>query len=127
MPIFALANAGVAIELADLLNPVAIAVGLALFAGKPIGIVLFRWLSVRFGIAKPPDGVSWCAIIGGGFPAGIGFTMALFIGGPALSGDLLDASKIGIIAGSALSAIVGVTMLVLSLPPKSKGSKKQVI
>lgn len=120
MPIFALANAGVAIQLADFFNPVAIAVGLGLFVGKPIGIVLFSWLSVRVGIAKLPEGVSWSAIIGGGFLAGIGFTMALFIADLALSGDLLDAAKIGIIAGSVLSAIVGVALLVVFLPKPFK-------
>jgi NhaA family Na+:H+ antiporter len=51
--------------------------------------------------------------------AGIGFTMALFISGPALTGELLDASKVGIIGGSVLSAGAGMTLLVVLLPKPS--------
>ncbi|MFH2219706.1 MAG: Na+/H+ antiporter NhaA [Pseudomonadota bacterium] len=116
MPIFALANAGVAVEVPDLLNPIAVSVGLSLFFGKPIGIVLFSWLSIKIGLAKLPEGVGWRAVTGGGFLAGIGFTMALFIAGLALSGDILDPAKVGIMAGSILSMVVGVTILALSLP-----------
>jgi NhaA family Na+:H+ antiporter len=120
MPIFALANAGVAIEISDFTDPVAVAIGLGLFAGKPIGIVLFSWLAVRIGLAELPEGTSWGVVAGGGFLAGIGFTMALFIASLALSGDLLDAAKVGVIMGSVLSAVVGITMLVRLLPKASK-------
>jgi NhaA family Na+:H+ antiporter len=94
MPIFALANAGVTIEASDFTNPVAVAVALGLLVGKPVGIFLFSWMAVKMKIAKLPEGVNWGAIIGGGFLAGIGFTMALFVAGLALKGDLLDAQGV---------------------------------
>ena len=116
MPIFALANAGVSIQLSDFTNPVATAVGLGLLAGKPIGIVLFSWLAVKIGLARLPVGINWGAITGGGFLAGIGFTMAIFIASLALEDALLDAAKVGILGGSALAGIAGVILLLLFLP-----------
>jgi len=47
---------------------------------------------------------------------GSGFTMALFISGLALSGPLLEAAKVGVMAGSALSAAVGMGLLIVFLP-----------
>ena len=114
MPVFALANAGVAIHLASFGDPVAVAVMCGLFVGKPVGIVLLSFAAVKSGIARLPENVTWNMVTGGGFLAGIGFTMALFIGGLALSGDMLDAAKIGIIAGSVISAIVGTVILLAS-------------
>jgi NhaA family Na+:H+ antiporter len=74
------------------------------------------------GLARLPEGVNWGAVTGGGFLAGIGFTMALFIADLALKGDTLDVAKVGIIAASFLSAIVGVTLLILSLPKPAEKS-----
>jgi len=116
MPVFALSNAGVVFEISDFTNPVALAVMSGLLFGKPIGITLFSFFSVKMGISKLPKGVNWGAIIGGGFLAGIGFTMALFIGGLALSSSLLDAAKIGILGGSFLAAIIGSIILLIALP-----------
>ena len=116
MPIFALANAGVRVEVADFLNPVAAAVMLGLMIGKPLGIFFFSWLAVKSGLAKLPAGVSWAAVIGGGFLAGIGFTMAIFISSLALEGAALNAAKVGILGGSVASAVLGVILLVLFLP-----------
>jgi Na+:H+ antiporter, NhaA family len=118
MPLFALANAGVEIRLAAVSDPVAVAVGLGLFLGKPIGVLLFCWISVKLGLAKLPSGVNWPTMLGAGFLAGIGFTMSLFISTLALPGSLLDAGKIGILVGSLLSAIFGVVILYTSLPRK---------
>jgi len=119
MPLFALANAGVKVQLSDFTNPVATAVLLGLLIGKPAGITIFSWLAVRLGFARLPKGVSWGVIAGGGFLAGIGFTMAIFIASLALQGNLLDAAKVGIIVGSFLSAIIGLAALVLLLPKSS--------
>ena len=120
MPVFALANAGVPIRAADIVDPVALATAAGLFLGKPAGILLFSFLAVKLGLTRLPDGVSWGAVLGGGFLAGIGFTMALFISGLALSGSLLDAAKVGVMAGSALSAAVGMGLLIAFLPkPKA--------
>jgi len=117
MPLFALANAGVHIEAGELTHPVALAVVLGLFLGKPVGIVLFSYLAVRLGIAKLPQGVNWWILLGGGLLAGIGFTMSLFVANLALGGDehLLAAGKLGTLTGSVLSAGVGFGVLLLVL------------
>jgi NhaA family Na+:H+ antiporter len=112
MPLFALANAGVPIDLAEIGEPVAVAVAAGLFFGKPIGIFGASWLTVRLGLAARPEGVTWPILGGAAFLGGIGFTMALFIASLGLSGGLLLSSKIGIILGSFASAVVG--MLILS-------------
>jgi NhaA family Na+:H+ antiporter len=116
IPLFALANAGVPFELGDLGEPVAIAAAVGLLLGKPIGIVLASFLAVKLGWARLPDGVGWGVVIGGGFLAGIGFTMALFIAGLALEGDVLDFAKVGILAGSILSGLIGMGLLYWLLP-----------
>jgi Na+:H+ antiporter, NhaA family len=122
MPLFALANAGVHVEAGELTHPVALAVALGLFLGKPIGVVLFSYLAVWFGIAKLPRGVNWWVLLGGGCLAGIGFTMSLFVAGLALSGDerLLAAGKIGTLIGSVCSAIGGTVVLVVVLRGREK-------
>ena len=116
MPIFALANAGVRINLSDLADPVAVAVALGLLVGKPAGIALFSWLAIKSGLAKLPAGVGWAAVWGGGMLAGIGFTMAIFIASLAMDGALLSAAKVGILGGSLASAVLGVIVLVAALP-----------
>jgi Na+:H+ antiporter, NhaA family len=115
MPLFALANAGVPIELGAVTHPVAWSVALGLIIGKPLGIAFFSWLAVKIGLATLPIGVTWKVIVGAGMLAGIGFTMSLFIASLALEGDLLSAGKIGTLVGSAISAIAGVTTLSLLL------------
>jgi NhaA family Na+:H+ antiporter len=116
MPLFALANAGVHVEASEFTHPVALAVGLGLFLGKPAGVVLFSYLSVRIGLAKLPEGVSWGALVGGGCLAGIGFTMSLFVAGLAFrdSPELLAAGKFGTLAGSVCSAVLGTVLLIVA-------------
>ncbi len=116
MPLFALANAGVHIEWADLGAPVALAVMLGLLIGKPVGIVLASWVAVKSGLARLPEGVGWGTVTAGGFLAGIGFTMALFIAGLAIEGDLLDTAKIGVLAGSVLCAVAGMILFLRTNP-----------
>jgi Na+:H+ antiporter, NhaA family len=113
MPVFALANAGVRIHASDFGDPVAAAVMLGLVLGKPIGVVAASLLAVRLGLARLPDGVDLTSIVAGGCLAGIGFTMALFIAGLALAGPALDAAKVGILAASALSAALGMGLLLI--------------
>ena len=120
MPIFALANAGVTVQFSDFAHPVAIAVGLGLVVGKPLGIVIFSWLAVRIGLARMPEGFGWGVITGGGFLAGVGFTMAIFIANLALSEELLEAAKVGILVGSLVSAIAGMSLLVTLLPERAQ-------
>jgi NhaA family Na+:H+ antiporter len=111
MPLFALANAGVCLtaEVASCLtNPVALGIIAGLVLGKPIGVTLFTWLSVRSGITTLPSGVTWRQIVGTGCLAGIGFTMSLFIAGLAFGGSpLLDVAKIGIMVGSPVVGMIG--------------------
>src|SRR5437879_5337861 len=71
MPLFALANAGVAVNVAALGDPIAVGVGLGLLLGKPAGVLLFSWLAVRMGIARLPYGVTWGMMAGAGALAGI--------------------------------------------------------
>lgn len=118
MPLFALANAGVRMEVASLASPVALAVAAGLVLGKPIGIVLFGWIATKLGVASLPREVNWMIMLGGGCLAGIGFTMSIFIGSLALEGDLLDEGKIGTLAGSAISAILGCALLLMFMPKR---------
>lgn len=111
MPIFALANAGVPIDVDGLGEPIGLAIAAGLFFGKSIGIFGASWLAVTLGWATPPLGVTWPILAGAAFLGGIGFTMALFIASLGLSGDLLVSAKIGVLLGSFLSAVAGMMIL----------------
>jgi NhaA family Na+:H+ antiporter len=116
MPIFALANAGVALQPTAATHEIAWGVFAGLVLGKPLGIVVFAWLAVRLGAAQLPAGVKWRSLLGAGCLGGIGFTMSLFIASLALEGMPLDAGKIGILAGSVVSALLGLLLLLAFLP-----------
>jgi Na+:H+ antiporter, NhaA family len=118
MPLFALVNAGVKIDPSKLATTLSLAVIVGLVVGKPLGIVLFSWASVRTGATRLPEGVNWKVLLGAGCLGGIGFTMSLFIAALALEGDRLTEAKIGILTASALSAILGCALLVAFLPRK---------
>jgi NhaA family Na+:H+ antiporter len=104
------------VDAAALASPVSHAVAAGLVLGKPVGVVVFGFLAVKLGIARLPDRVGWGAMTGAGLLAGIGFTMAIFIAGLALSGELLDIAKIGVLGASALAAVLGMALLVAVLP-----------
>ena len=114
LPIFALANAGVAWstdvfqENARLMG----AITLGLVVGKSIGIVVASWLAVRSGLAVKPEAYSWRQLIGAGALGGIGFTMSLFIAGLAFP-DAADyaAAKIAIFIASVIAAVLGTIIL----------------
>jgi len=120
MPIFALANAGVPLRLADLNDSLAVAVALGLVVGKPLGILVFSWLAVRLRWARLPDRISWSVLAAAGCLAGIGFTMALFIAELALDAGALNKAKIGVLAASAVSAAAGLGGLVWTLPKRAE-------
>jgi len=122
MPVFALANAGVAFEASLVRDPVALAVMAGLVVGKPLGIVGFCAVAVRLGFARLPDGVGWAAIAGGGCLAGIGFTMSLFIAGLALDESVLDAAKVGVLCASLVSGALGMFVLAKLAPGDSEGA-----
>ena len=116
MPVFALANAGVAFGGSDvttaLTSPMALGVIVGLVLGKPLGIVAFSWLAIRLNLAELPAGLRLSHLVGGGFLAGIGFTMALFIANLAFPGSaFLDNAKIGVLAASLISGIIGSAVL----------------
>jgi NhaA family Na+:H+ antiporter len=118
MPVFALANAGVALggdSGGTLGSPVTLGVILGLFAGKQIGILVFSWAAVRTGFATLPRGMGWREVWGVGLLCGIGFTMSLFIASLAFAdAALLDAAKIGVLTASLISGIAGAWVLVRS-------------
>jgi len=116
VPLFALANAGVAIS-ADAISgftsdPVAMGVGVGLLVGKVTGVVAFAWVAVRFGWGRLPRHTTWRHMTGMGLLAGIGFTVALFVASLAFDDAVAtDAAKIGIFAGSILSGVIGFVLL----------------
>jgi Na+:H+ antiporter, NhaA family len=116
MPLFALANAGVVVNVSSVGHPVALAVAAGLLLGKVLGIVLFSWLAVKLKLAMLPSGVTWMHIVAGGFLGGIGFTMSLFVSALAFvnSPELLADAKTGVLLGSALSAIAGAALLAMA-------------
>ena len=107
LPVFAFMNAGVNLASASF-GPVAIGTFLGLLLGKPLGIFSICWLAVKLKIASLPDGTNWLMLLGAGFLGGIGFTMSLFVAALAFPGStFLDEAKIGVLAASVTSAIIG--------------------
>ncbi len=116
IPLFALANAGVSFAHTtkeDVLSPISLGVALGLFFGKQIGVFLFTWLGVVLRISPPLERATWRQVYGVSILAGIGFTMSLFISGLAFAGNvhLDESAKIGILAASLVSALVGLAVL----------------
>lgn len=127
MPLFALANAGVALSGmtgASLAQPVAAGVALGLFFGKPIGIFGLSWVLVRVGWAKLPRGATWTHMAGVGMLAGIGFTVALFVASLSFRGGsgLEPLAKIGILTASSAAALVGGAFLSWAIGPRPAGA-----
>lgn len=116
VPVFALANAGVALSreaLAGVVtHPTTTGVILGLFAGKTVGVLGATALAVRLGIGRLPAGTTWRHALGLATVAGVGFTVALFVTSLAFdSAPVADAAKIGILVGSLLSGLVGYLLL----------------
>lgn len=110
MPLFALANAGVALKgvSAYLVNPITLGAALGLLVGKPVGITLASWIAVRTRVAQLPAGVTWRLLHGAAWLGGIGFTMSLFIAGLAFGQSAqLDAAKVGVLSASIIAGLVG--------------------
>ena len=119
MPLFALANAGVSLDginLESLLSPVPLGIVLGLFVGKQIGVFLFSIISIKLKIAQMPNNANWMSFYGVGILTGIGFTMSLFIGNLAFVENIeyIDGVKIGVLAGSLLSTLIGYSLLLLT-------------
>jgi len=123
LPMFAFANAGVSLEgmkLSDLLTGVPLAIMVGLFVGKQVGVFGFTWVAVKSGLTELPKNVNWGQIYGVAILCGVGFTMSLFIGSLAYEeGGVLGASRpdrLGIIAGSLMSGVLGFIVLKMSTP-----------
>ena len=121
MPVFALANAGVPISARPLDGAswsVVTGVAVGLVVGKPVGVLLASWLTLRLGIGKLPVGMTTRHLVVLGVVAGVGFTMALFIAQLAFRDpDLLAAAKIGVLIASGGAAILGLMLGRLLLAP----------
>lgn len=123
IPIFGLANAGVSLSglsLDALFSPLPLGIAMGLFIGKQAGVYAFTWLALKLDWADVPAGATRLQCYGVALLCGIGFTMSLFIGALAFPTrpELSDATKIGVLMGSALSALAGYVLL--SFAPRER-------
>ncbi|MCE9685333.1 Na+/H+ antiporter NhaA [Shewanella sp. AS16] len=122
LPLFAFANAGVALgamALTDIVSPVPVGIALGLLLGKPLGVLGFSYLAVKLRLAELPSGIGWRQIMPVAVMCGIGFTMSMFIASLAFehSGrDYGDLARLGILLGSMLAAGIGYFWLARVLP-----------
>ena len=128
LPIFAFANAGIPFDrmgIDDLMHPVSVGIMLGLFLGKQIGVTAFCVVAVKTGLAKMPPGMTYGTLYGVAALCGIGFTMSMFIGSLAFESqstsiDMLFDERLGILAGSVLSALAAIVVLHLTLPKSER-------
>ncbi|EIC9801704.1 Na+/H+ antiporter NhaA [Vibrio cholerae] len=124
LPVFAFANAGISLQgvsLAGLTSMLPLGVALGLFLGKPLGIFSFSWAAVKLGVAKLPEGINFKHIFAVSVLCGIGFTMSIFISSLAFgqANEAYDTyARLGILMGSTTAALLGYSLLRLSLPLK---------
>lgn len=117
LPLFAFFNAGIDFsdfDMARLLHPVPVGIALGLLIGKPVGVLTFAWLTLKFRLASLPEGSTWQMLVGVAFLCGIGFTMSIFLGGLAFQeggSGYARADRIGIVAGSLIAGIAGYLIL----------------
>ncbi|SDL67479.1 Na+:H+ antiporter, NhaA family [Daejeonella rubra] len=128
MPIFALANTNIRFEnkmIDGLSSPLGLGIIFGLALGKPIGVTLFSWLSVKLGVAKLPNKANWKHIFGLGLLAGIGFTMSIFIALLSFSNpEYKIEAKFAILVSSVLAGVSGYVFLNALNSKKSKVSAK---
>jgi NhaA family Na+:H+ antiporter len=114
MPVFALANAGVPLSggaRGDAPWEVIAGVGVGLIVGKPLGVLLATWLTLRAGWGTLPAGLGWKHILVLGCVAGVGFTMALFIANLAfVEAPLRAAAKLGVLGASVGAAVLAIVL-----------------
>jgi Na+:H+ antiporter, NhaA family len=130
IPLFALANAGVALDrqaLGDAIGSrLTWAVVVGLVVGKLLGIAGAAWAGVRTGLGRLPDGVGLRHLLGAGGVGGIGFTVSLFITGLAFADGALQAqAKTGILAGSLVAAVFGATILSRAAPSDASSTDSE--
>ncbi len=124
LPIFAFANAGFSfagMSFATLLEPIPLGIAAGLFVGKQVGIFSAAWLMIKLGFARLPDGANWGMMYGTSLLCGVGFTMSLFIGGLAFSGqEEQTLLRVGVLGGSFLSGLVGFFSLKYAIAAQQK-------
>lgn len=123
MPVFALVNTNIRFEegmVEGLFTPLGLGIVLGLVIGKPVGITLISWISVKLGISSMPTDTSLKQLIGVGMLAGIGFTMSIFIAILSFTGNhlLMSEAKFSILVASFISGVIG--SLTLTLISKKK-------
>ena len=113
IPLFALANAGIAIDFSSIgetiMTPVSLGIMAGLILGKVLGIFGVSWLAIKMGIAKLPEGSTMNQLFGVAFLGGIGFTMSIFVADLAFVGNdaLIFQAKVGILAASLFAGLFG--------------------
>lgn len=111
MPVFALANAGIPISIADLpylASEQGLGIILGLVLGKPLGIMLFSFIAIKFGWSSMPSGANWSKLGAVACLGGIGFTMSIFIDNLAFTDPtLINYGKMSILVASVLAAAIG--------------------
>lgn len=118
LPLFAFANAGVSfdgIDVSMISSPLLLAIACGLIIGKPVGVFGFSYISVKLRLAKLPDGINFKQIFAVAVLCGIGFTMSMFLASLAFDADAGESvntlSRLGILLGSTVSAILGYLFL----------------
>jgi NhaA family Na+:H+ antiporter len=127
LPLFAFAKAGVSfagLSLEQALAPLVLGIALGLFLGKQIGVFGAAWLASALKIGQRPTGATWLELYGVSLLCGVGFTMSLFVGLLAFPGAIDSPQqvevKLGVLAGSFLSAVAGATVLVMATQRRRK-------
>ncbi len=114
MPVFALANAGVAVGggSLSLLSSVPLGIMLGLLIGKPLGILGMSLIASKLGWCLKPSSVSWRQLVGAGLLGGVGFTMSIFITNLAIvDADSIGIAKLAIVLTSVSAGLLGTLYL----------------
>ena len=110
VPLFALANAGIAINGGFLAraysSPITLGILVGYVAGKPAGVLGASWLGTKLsrGRLRPP--VGWASVAGAGTIAGIGFTVSILIASLAFTGARLEEAKLGVLTAALCASLL---------------------
>lgn len=133
LPLFALVNTAIQIEPGwdkAIFNPVSLGIIAGLVVGKPLGIFLFTWISIRFKLAEKPSGTTWGQLFGVGILGGIGFTMSIFVTLLAFNSlteakHVINEAKFAIILSSIMAGALGFVILKRLFNSKKRVSPKK--